>query len=68
MYTIFDTVSNSPIFNVLASDGREALMKFMAVRQLRADYEIRNEDGQWILMNSWGSKFVAVEFENGMVI
>lgn len=68
MYTIFDTISNNPVFNVMAPDGREALMKFIAVRNLRADYELRKEDGEWILTNPWGSRFVAVKFEDGQVV
>ena len=61
MYTIFDTISNSPVFNVVASDGKEALLKFVEVRGLRADYEISLDGDEWIMTNPWGSKFVAVK-------
>ena len=63
MYTIIDTVSNSPVFNVIAPNGKEALMRFVEVRDLRADYEIREENGEWTMSNVWGSKFVAVKQE-----
>ena len=63
MYTIIDTVSNSPVFNVMAPDGQEALLKVVEVRGLRADYEISLDGDEWIMTNPWGSKFVAVKQE-----
>ena len=61
MYTIIDKISDNPVFNVMASDGRTALLCFLETRNLHADYCIECKDGVWEMTNAYGSRFIAIE-------
>ncbi len=54
LFIIIDEVSGNPVFNVMADNGHDALMKFMSVRGLRADYELCQIDDTWTLTNKEG--------------
>ncbi|MBQ8093371.1 MAG: hypothetical protein IJ242_07340 [Clostridia bacterium] len=59
-YVIMDLITGQPVFNVFAGDGKEALLGYIELRNLHADYILSEEQGIWTMTNQYGSRYAAV--------
>ena len=60
-FTIFDMVSNKPIYVIPAINGKSALNKFKMRLMSSGFYEIHKERGNWVLSSTYGAYFRAIE-------